>query len=80
MEEDYEPEDPDESDVCPHGHGFDTYCSYCDEEEDEADEIIAVCPECGSDDLELIDENDDGNEYLCNDCGERFTEGEEDDE
>ena len=38
---------------------------------------IVVCPECGSDDLEIIDE--DNGEYECLDCGERFTDGEEDD-
>jgi predicted RNA-binding Zn-ribbon protein involved in translation (DUF1610 family) len=80
MDENYEPDEPDEIDVCTHGKGFDTYCSYCDEEEDEADEIIAACPECGSDDLEYIDSTEEGDEYLCNDCGERFVEGEEDDE
>lgn len=27
-----DPPAPDESDVCPHGHGFDTTCSICDTE------------------------------------------------
>jgi DNA-directed RNA polymerase subunit RPC12/RpoP len=39
---------------------------------------IVVCPECGSDDLEIIDE--DNGEYECLDCGERFTDGEEEDQ
>jgi predicted RNA-binding Zn-ribbon protein involved in translation (DUF1610 family) len=77
-DEDYEPDEPDESDVCPHGKGFDTYCELCDED-DEEDEEIPVCPECGSDDLTIIGEDDDGNnEYECEDCGERFSDGEED--
>ena len=82
-DEDYlnDPDDPDESDVCPHGKGFSEYCGICDEEDDyEDDEAIPVCPECGSDDLEIIDETDEGdNEYVCNDCGERFVDGEEED-
>jgi predicted RNA-binding Zn-ribbon protein involved in translation (DUF1610 family) len=76
-----DPEDPDESDVCPHGHGFDEHCSVCDEEDDwdEEDETIPVCPECGSDDLDRVGEDEDGDtEWECNDCGERFSEGEED--
>ena len=81
-DEDNDPGEPDESDVCPHGHGFDERCSVCDEEDDwdDAGEVIPVCPECDSDDLEVIGENDNGeNEYVCNDCGERFTDGEEED-
>ena len=36
------------------------------------------CPECGSNDLEVTGESEDGDaEFVCNDCGERFTEGEE---
>jgi len=81
-----DPEEPDESDVCPHGHGFDEYCSVCDEEddwEDEVDETIPCCPECGSDDLEITGQDLTGdNEYECNDCGETFGEDdlEEEDE
>ena len=73
-----DPEEPDESDVCPHGHGFDTYCSACDEEDDfEEDEAIPVCPECGGDDLEVTGQDLNGDdEYECLDCGETF--GEED--
>jgi len=81
-DEDYDPEEPDESDVCPHGKGFSEYCGICDEEDDwdEGSEEIPVCPECEGDDLEVIGEDEDGNnEYLCNDCGERFTDWEEDD-
>ena len=72
-----DPEEPDESDVCPHGRGFDTYCSLCDEEDDfeEDDEPIPVCPECDSDDLEITGHDLDGDrEYECNDCGATFTE------
>jgi len=75
-----DPEEPDESDVCPHGKGFSETCSICDEEDDfdEAEETIPVCPECGSDDLTVIGEDEDGNnEYVCEDCGERFTDEEE---
>ena len=44
------------------------------------EETIPTCPECGSDDLEVIDETEEGdNEYVCNDCGERFVDGEEED-
>jgi DNA-directed RNA polymerase subunit RPC12/RpoP len=47
---------------------------------DEEDEEIPVCPECGSDDLTIIGEDDEGNnEYGCEDCGERFSDGEEED-
>ena len=68
-----DPGEPDESDVCPHGHGFDTYCSYCDDGFE--DEAIAVCPECGGDDLEVTGTDANGdNEYECNDCGETFGE------
>jgi NAD-dependent SIR2 family protein deacetylase len=77
-DEDNDPGEPDESDVCPHGHGFDTYCPYCDEDywwDDEEDEVIPVCPECGSDDLEVTGTDANGdNEYECNDCGETFGE------
>lgn len=73
-----DPGEPDESDVCPHGHGFDTYCTVCDEEDAYEDEDIPVCPKCGSDDLTIIDEDDDGNtEHQCEDCGERFTDGDD---
>ena len=40
---------------------------------------IAVCPECGGDDLTIVGETDEGNEYVCEDCGERFSAGEEED-
>ena len=37
-----------------------------------------ICPECGSDDLERVGENDEGDtEFECNDCGEWFTDSEE---
>ena len=77
-----DPEEPDESDVCPHGKGFSETCSICDEEDDfdeadETDEAISVCPECGSDDLEITGQDLNGDdEYECLDCGETF--GEED--
>lgn len=47
-----------------------------DEEDwDEEDEVIPVCPECGSDDLEITGQDLTGdNEYECNDCGETFGE------
>ena len=78
QEQDYEPDDPDESDVCPHGKGFSDYCSICDEEDEFEDESIPTCPECEGDDLELLGHDDEGNnEYECNDCGERFTDEEE---
>jgi DNA-directed RNA polymerase subunit RPC12/RpoP len=52
-----------------------------DEFDDDLDgepEEIPVCPECGSDDLTIIDEDAGGeNEYVCEDCGERFFDGEE---
>jgi DNA-directed RNA polymerase subunit RPC12/RpoP len=52
-----------------------------DEEDDDWDgETYSVCPECGSDDLELVDATEGGDEYLCNDCGERFVDGEDEDE
>ena len=82
-EEDNDPGQPDESDVCPHGHGFDEHCSMCDEEDDWDDEPedIPVCPECGSDDLTPTGEDLEGKmEYECEDCGERFTPGEDEDE
>ncbi len=54
-----------------------------DEFDDDLDgepEEIPVFPECGSDDLTIIDENAGGvNEYVCEDCGERFSDGEEED-
>lgn len=43
-----------------------------DDLDDEIDEPALTCPECGSDDLDRIGENDDGTEYLCNDYGERL--------
>ena len=50
-----------------------------DDDLDEVDEEIVVCPECGSDDLTVVGEFDEEgiNEYICEDCGERFTDGEE---
>ena len=37
-----------------------------------------MCPECGSDDLKFLVEDDEGNAmYECLDCGEEFTQGEE---
>lgn len=50
------------------------------EEEDDDWYGNTICPECGSEDLKLVDSTEDGDEYTCNDCGERFVEGEEDDE
>jgi DNA-directed RNA polymerase subunit RPC12/RpoP len=48
--------------------------------DDETEETV-VCPECGSDDLGSLGEDDDGNAvYECVDCGERFTEEEEGEE
>ena len=66
-----DPDNPDETDVCPHGKGFSDYCGICDEEDDWDDEPenIPVCPECGSDDLTNM-----GEEYVCEDCGEVFGE------
>jgi len=53
-----------------------------DDDLDEEPEETVVCPECGSSDLEVIGELDEegSNEYECQDCGERFTEGEDDEE
>ena len=51
-----------------------------DDDDLDIDQLYASCPECGSDDLEHLDSTEEGDEYLCNDCGERFVEGEEDDE
>jgi len=49
-----------------------------DDDLDDGPVSTVVCPECGSDDLEVISEDGDGNfVYECNDCGERFTDGEE---
>jgi DNA-directed RNA polymerase subunit RPC12/RpoP len=49
--------------------------------DDEEIEETVVCPECGSDELESLGEDDDGNAvYECLECGERFTEGDEDGE
>ena len=45
-----------------------------DDDLDEGPENIPVCPECGSDDLTIVGEG----QYVCEDCGERFVEGEED--
>jgi hypothetical protein len=45
-----------------------------DDDLDEGPEDIPVCPECGSDDLTIVGEG----QYVCEDCGERFVEGEED--
>jgi len=40
---------------------------------DHDDETIPVCPECGSDDLEVTGQDLNGDdEYECNDCGETF--------
>ncbi len=81
-----DPEEPDESDICPHGKGFDVACLACDREDNYEDETeggdldYVICPECGSDDVELVSNGDDGAEYECNDCGEVFTDGEEEDE
>lgn len=45
---------------------------------DEEIEETVVCPECSSEDLENLGEDDAGNVWFeCSDCGERFTEGEE---
>jgi transposase-like protein len=54
-----------------------------DDFDDDYDEPTpaVTCPECGSDDLEVIGEDDDGeNLYECNDCGETFTEDEEEEQ
>jgi DNA-directed RNA polymerase subunit RPC12/RpoP len=49
--------------------------------DDEEIEETVVCPECGSDELKSLGEDDDGNAvYECLECGERFTEGDEDGE
>lgn len=49
-----------------------------DDDLDEGPEEIPVCPECGSDDLKFLGEDDEGNAmYECLDCGEEFTQGEE---
>jgi hypothetical protein len=46
-----------------------------DFDDDESLETIPVCPECGSDDLEVTGTDANGdNEYECNDCGETFGE------
>jgi DNA-directed RNA polymerase subunit RPC12/RpoP len=51
-----------------------------DEFDDDLEEDTLACPECGSDDLEIIGEDEEGNiEYECADCGERFTDAEEED-
>lgn len=43
----------------------------------EEDETLS-CPICGSDDLENLGEDDAGNVwYECTECGEKFSEGEE---
>ena len=48
--------------------------------DEETGEVI-VCPECGSDNLEVIGEDDDGNNlYECQECGEEFADGEEEEE
>ena len=48
-------------------------------EDEEAEDIPLVCPECGSDDLESLGEDEDGNEaYECEECGECFSDGEDD--
>lgn len=50
-----------------------------DYDPDEPEDSV-VCPECGSDALDIVSEDFEGNNlYECQDCGERFTE-EEDDE
>lgn len=52
-----------------------------DDDLDEPDEEIPVCPECGSDDLESLGEDEEGNaSYECLDCGEIFSDGEEEGE
>lgn len=53
-----------------------------DDDLDPEPEEIVVCPECGSDDLDIVDEFDEEgiNEYICEDCGARFTDGEEEEE
>ena len=44
-----------------------------DEEYDDLDS--RVCPECGSDDLRIAGEDDDGEDlFECLDCGEVFSE------
>jgi DNA-directed RNA polymerase subunit RPC12/RpoP len=48
-----------------------------DDDEEEPDDKF-FCPECGSDDLENLGEDDAGNVwYECTECGEKFSEGEE---
>ncbi len=50
-----------------------------DDLDNEPDEEIIVCPECGSDDLNIVGEFDEEG-INCEDCGERFTDGEEEDQ
>lgn len=50
-----------------------------DFELDDDPEDMPVCPDCGSDDVTFVCETDDGeNEYVCEECGKTFVEGEED--
>ena len=52
-----------------------------DDFEDDGPTSIAVCPDCGSDDLRLTDvvDVDDNEQYECQDCGAFFFYDEEED-